>query len=191
MTLNISLKNFYHITCFVLLYFSIFSHPKNIIELTKNPVSISTIPYIVFTTQFLLFLKECTSNSLNLSLKSNYKLFLIITLFFFQLLGLLNAYLNNKFIFNYTNLEAIYYLTSASAYLLLLFNNKENYHFLHKANIIQIIILLLILLTFILKTKQIAYGAAVITIKLELLNFEKLYIANSNGLGRILSLIHI
>jgi hypothetical protein len=82
-------------------------------------------------------------------------------------------------------LEAIYYLTSASAYLLLLFNNKENYHFLHKANIIQIIILLLILLTFILNTKQIAYGAAVITIKLELLNFEKLYIANSNGLGRI------
>ena len=185
MTLNVSLKNFYHAACFVLLYFSIFSHPRSIIELTKNPVSISAIPYIVFTTQFLLFLKECTSNSLNLNLKSNYKLFLIITLFCCQLLGLLNAYLNNKLIFNYTNLEAAYYLISASAYLLLLFNNRENYHFLYKANIIQIIILLLILLTFILNTKQIAYGAAVIKIKLELLNFEKLYIANSNGLGRI------
>jgi hypothetical protein len=185
MSLNISIKNFYHITCFVLLYFSIFSHPRSIIELIKNPVSISVIPYIVLTTQFLLFLKERTNNSLNLNLKSNCKLFLIITLFFCQLLGLLNAYLNNKFIFNYNNLEAVYYLTSASAYLLLLFNNRENYHFLHKANIIQIIILLLILLTFILITKQIAYGVALAKVKIELLNFEKLYIANSNGLGRI------
>lgn len=169
----------------MLLYFSIFSHPISIIELTKNPVSISTIPYIVFTTQFFLFLKECSSNSTNLNLKRNYKLFLIITLFFFQLLGLLNAYLNNKLIFNYTNLEAVYYLISASAYLLLLFNNRENYNFLHKANIIQIIILLLILLTFILNTKQIAYGGSLAKIKIELLNFEKIYIANSNGLGRI------
>jgi hypothetical protein len=185
MTLNISLKNFYHITCFVLLYFSIFSHPISIIELTKNPVSISAIPYIVFTTQFLLFLKECSSNSTNLNLKNNYKLFLIISLLFFQLLGLLNAYLNNKFIFNYINLEAVYYLISASAYLLLLFNNRENYNFLHKANITQIIILLIILLTFVLNAKQIVYGTVLAKIKIELLNFEKIYIANSNGLGRI------
>jgi hypothetical protein len=185
MTLNKSLKNFYHITCFVLLYFSIFSYPKSIIELTKNPVSISAIPYIVFTTQFLLFLKQCTINSLKLNLNSNFNLFLITTLFFFQLIGLLNAYFNNKFIFNYTNLESVYYLISASAYLLLLFNNKENYHFLRKANIIQIIILLLVLLTFILNAKQIMYGAVFFKIKIELLNFEKIYIANSNGLGRI------
>jgi len=185
MTLNVSLKNFYHAACFVLLYFSIFSHPISIIELTKNPASISAIPYIVFTTQFLLFFKEYSSNSTNLNLKRNYKIFLIITLFFFQLLGLLNAYLNNKLIFNYTNLEAVYYLVSASAYLLLLFNNRENYNFLHKANIIQIIILLLILLIFILNTKQIGYGAGLAKIKIELLNFEKIYIANSNGLGRI------
>jgi hypothetical protein len=169
----------------VLLYFSIFSHPISIIELTKNPVSISAIPYIVFTTQFLLFLKECSSNSTNLNLKNNYKLFLIISLLFFQLLGLLNAYLNNKFIFNYINLEAVYYLISASAYLLLLFNNRENYNFLHKANITQIIILLIILLTFVLNAKQIVYGTALAKIKIELLNFEKIYIANSNGLGRI------
>lgn len=185
MALNISLKNFYHIICFVLLYFSIFSHPIGIIELTKNPLSISAIPYIVFTTQFLLFLREWSSNSLNLNLKSNYKLFLIITLFFSQLLGLLNAYFNNKLIFNYTNLEAVYYSISASGYLLLLYNNRENYNFLHKANIIQIIILLLVLLTFILNTKQITYGASLNKIKIELLNFEKLFVANSNGLGRI------
>lgn len=148
-------------------------------------MSISAIPYIVFTTQFLLFLKEYSSNSKNLNLKKNYKIFIIITLFFFQLLGLLNAYLNNKLIFNYTNLEAVYYLICSSAYLLLLLNNRENYNFLHKANIIQIIILLLILLTFILNTKQIGYGAVTAEIKIELLNFEKIYIANSNGLGRI------
>ena len=149
-------------------------------------MSFSTIPYIVFTTQFFLFLKEYSSNFINLKLKRNYKLFLIVTLFFFQLLGLLNAYLNNKLIFDYTNLEAVYYLISASAYLLLLFNNRENYNFLRKANIIQIIILLLILLTFILlNTKQIGYGVVLAKIKIELLNFEKIYIANSNGLGRI------
>lgn len=169
----------------MLLYLSIFSHPISIIELTKNPVSISAIPYVVFTTQLLLFLKECSSNSKNLNLKSNYKLFLIISLLFFQLLGLVNAYLNNKFIFNYINLEAVYYLICASAYLILLFNNRENYNFLHKANIIQIIILLTILLTFALNAKQIVYGAVLAKIKIELLNFEKIYIANSNGLGRI------
>ena len=148
-------------------------------------MSISAIPYIVFTTQFLLFLKQCTINSLKLNFNSNFNLFLITTLFFFQLMGLLNAYFNNKFIFNYTNLESVYYLICASAYLLLLFNNKENYHFLRKANIIQIIILLLVLLTFILNAKQITYGAVFFKIKIELLNFEKIYIANSNGLGRI------
>jgi hypothetical protein len=185
MTLNISLKNFYHTVCFALLYFSIFSHPISIIELIKNPVSISAIPYIVFTFQFLLFLKEYSINSTNFNLKRNYKLFLIITLFFFQLLGLLNAYLNNKLIFNYTKLESVYYLISASAYLLLLFNNRKNYNFLHKANIIQIIILLLVLLTFILYTKKITYGLSPIIIKIELFNFEKIYLANSNGLGRI------
>jgi len=186
MTLNKSLKNFYHITCFVLLYFTIFSHPKSIIELTKNPVSISSIPYLVFMSQLFFFLKECANNSFKLNLKSNYKLLLIIiALFLSQTIGLFNAYLNNKSIFNYTSLEATYYLTSVSAYILLLFNNKENYHFLHKANIVQIIIFLLILFTFILNAKQISYGAADVKIKLELLNFEKIYTANSNGLGRI------
>jgi hypothetical protein len=128
------------------LYFSIFSHPTSIIEIAKNPANFSSIPYIIFITQFFFFLKEWSSNILDL--KNNNKSLLIFALFISQLIGFLNAYLNNKIIFKENNVEAIYYLTSASAYILLLFNNRKNYNFLSKANIIQIIILLLVLLTF-------------------------------------------
>ena len=182
-----STRNFFNITCFILLYFSIFSHPTSIIEIAKNPVNFSSIPYIIFITQFFFFLREWSSNILYL--KNNNKSLLVFALFISQLIGFLNAYLNNKLIFNQNNVEAIYYLTSASAYILLLFNNRENYNFLSKANIIQIIILLLILLTFLFNSKSISYGAVQIIIKLELLNFEKLYIANSNGLGRISAIL--
>jgi hypothetical protein len=187
MALILSTRNFFNITCFILLYFSIFSHPTSIIEIAKNPVNFSSIPYIIFITQFFFFLREWSSNILYL--KNNNKSLLVFALFISQLIGFLNAYLNNKLIFNQNNVEAIYYLTSASAYILLLFNNRENYNFLSKANIIQIIILLLILLTFLFNSKSISYGAVQIIIKLELLNFEKLYIANSNGLGRISAIL--
>jgi hypothetical protein len=169
------------------LYFSIFSHPTSIIEIAKNPANFSSIPYIIFITQFFFFLKEWSSNILDL--KNNNKSLLIFALFISQLIGFLNAYLNNKIIFKENNVEAIYYLTSASAYILLLFNNRKNYNFLSKANIIQIIILLLVLLTFLFNSKNISYGAVQIIIKIELLNFEKLYIANSNGLGRISAIL--
>jgi hypothetical protein len=183
----LSTRNFFNITCFILLYFSIFSHPTSIIEIAKNPANFSSIPYIIFITQFFFFLKGWSKNIFYL--KNNNKSLLIFALFISQLIGFLNAYLNNKIIFNQNNVEAIYYLTSASAYILLLFNNRGNYNFLSKANIIQIIILLLILLTFLFNSKNISYGAVQIIIKLELLNFEKLYIANSNGLGRISAIL--
>lgn len=150
-------------------------------------MTISIIPYIVFATQFFFFLKYFSSNILYL--KKNILILLIIFLFFGQWIGLLNAYINNKHIFNFNNLEAVYYLISTFALILLVFNNRENQKLLFKLNIAQIMILSLVFFLFIFINKNISYGSNEIILKSTLLNFEKVYFANSNGLGRISAVI--
>lgn len=150
-------------------------------------MTILIIPYIVFATQFFFFLKYFSSNVLYL--RKNIQILLIIFLFFGQWIGLLNAYINNKYIFNFNNLEAVYYLISTFALILLVFNNRENQKLLFKLNIAQIMILSLVLFLFIFINKNISYGSNEIILKSTLLNFEKVYFANSNGLGRISAVI--
>ena len=150
-------------------------------------MTILIIPYIVFATQFFFFLKYFSSNILYL--KKNVLILLIIFLFFGQWIGLLNAYINNKHIFNFNNLEAVYYLISTFALILLVFNNRENQKLLFKLNIAQIMILSLVFFLFIFINKNISYGSHEIILKSTLLNFEKVYFANSNGLGRISAVI--
>ena len=150
-------------------------------------MTILIIPYIVFATQFFFFLKYFSSNVLYL--RKNIQILLIIFLFFGQWIGLLNAYINNKYIFNFNNLEAVYYLISTFALILLVFNNRENQKLLFKLNIAQIMILSLVLFLFIFIKKNISYGSNEIILKSTLLNFEKVYFANSNGLGRISAVI--
>ena len=150
-------------------------------------MTISIIPYIVFTTQSFFFLKYFSSNILYL--KKNIQILLIFFLFFSQCVGLLNALINNKSIFNLNNLEAVYYLISAFALILLIFNNREDQKLVFKLNIAQFMILLLVLFFFIFISKNISYGSHEIILKSTLLNFEKVYFANSNGLGRISAVV--
>ena len=169
MSFQLSKKNFFHLTSFILLYFSIYTQPKSIIEIVKNPMTISIIPYIVFTTQSFFFLKYFSSNILYL--KKNIQILLIFFLFFSQCVGLLNALINNKSIFNLNNLEAVYYLISAFALILLIFNNREDQKLVFKLNIAQFMILLLVLFFFIFISKNISYGSHEIILKSTLLNF--------------------
>jgi hypothetical protein len=187
MSYQLSKKDFFHLTSFILLYFSIYTQPKNIIEIVKNPITISIIPYIVFTTQSFCFLKYFSNNIFYL--KKNIQILLIIFLFFGQCIGLLNAFINNKYIFNFNNLEAVYYLISAFALILLIFNNRENQKLVFELNIAQFMILLLVLFLFIFISQNISYGGNEIILKSTVLNFEKVYFANSNGLGRISAVI--
>ena len=183
MTFNIFVKNFFHLISFFLLYLTIFSQQVSFFEGLKNPLTISIIPYVIFTIQFFIFFLNYKSNILYL--KNNKIILIIIVLFFFQLIGFFNSFINNKSIFNYTNIQATYYLFCKGAFIFLILNNKDNYKQILKINIIQIAILLTVILIFILNSRNISYGAIPIIIKATLINFEKIYYANSNGLGRI------
>lgn len=189
MTYTLSYVNIIHLASFIFLYISIYTNPINLYDILHNPKTISIIPYIIFFVQVFFFLKNLSNNIYYL--KGNKKILLLILLFLSQLLGVLNSYINERFIYDLIKTSAFYYLISISGIILVILNNCKNYQILFKINIIQIIILLLTFLIFLFLSEKISYGQVTIFIDTKLFDFKKEYIANSNGLGRISAILSL
>ena len=149
----------------------------------------SVLPYIIFIVQFIYLIKNNDKKYLII----NNKLFVLFSIFFIlQIIGLINSYFTNKFIFfELIRTPAIHYFISSFAYIFLIFNIKNNLQIISKFILLQIIILTSILILFIYNSQDISYGQINIKIEIPILNYQEILIANSNGLGRISLIITI